>query len=125
MKRLLVLASALALLACESSTAPLAGLLKINLTTPNSGGDGAILLTVNGPAVLTSVAAAGGLRLFSEPLATSNTLSLTGTLVNGTILTVGVTDTSKASSYTATISQVSELNYQLRNLSGYSLTVAH
>ena len=54
--------------ACERSTAPVAGLLNVGLTTPNSGGDAAILVGITGPAALTSVSAPTGLRLFTQPL---------------------------------------------------------
>jgi hypothetical protein len=48
---------------------------------------------------------------------------LTGALTNGTILTIEVPDVSKASAYSATIQQVATPAYQLRALTGYSLTV--
>jgi hypothetical protein len=111
-----------AALACEDS-GPKTGLLKVNLTTPNTGGDGAILLTVNGPGVLLSATAGAGLRLFTQPLGTTNHVALTGTLRTGTILTVEVPDVDKASAYTATIQQVATPTYQLRSLIGYSLKV--
>jgi hypothetical protein len=110
-----------AALACEGNTS--SGVLKVNLTTPNSGGDGAILLTVSGPAALLSAAPGAGLRLFTQPSA-ANHMALTGTLRTGTILTIEVPDVSKASTYTATIQQVATPTYQLRALTGYSLKVA-
>ena len=108
-------------LACSNNPTP--GVLKVNLTTPHSGADGAILLTVSGPAVLRSATPGAGLRLFSQSLATTNHFALTGTLASGTILTIEVPDLDKAKSYTATIQQVAVSNYQLRATAGYSLTV--
>jgi hypothetical protein len=110
-----------AALACWDGPTP--GLLKVNLTTPNSGGDGAILLTVSGPGALLSAAPGTGLRLFTQPLTATNRVALTGTLRNGTILTIEVPDVSKASAYTATIQQVATPAYQPRALAGYSLKV--
>jgi hypothetical protein len=108
-------------LACSDSPTP--GVLRVNLTTPNSGGDGAILLTVSGPGVLASAAPGAGLRLFNQPLAATNHFAVTGTLTSGTILTIEVPDVGKASAYTATIQQVATPTYQLRALTGYSLKV--
>ena len=108
-----------AALACEGNAGP--GVLKVDLTTPNSGGDGAILLIVNGPGTLLSAAPGAGLRLFAQPPASH--MALTGTLRTGTILTIEVPDVSKASAYTATIQQVATPTYQLRMLTGYSLRV--
>jgi hypothetical protein len=100
------------------------GTLKVKLTTPNGGSDGAILFTVTGPAPLRSAAAAPGLRLFAEPLAAVNPFAVTGTLATGTLITIEVPDVSRASAYTATIQQVAANNTLLRpSLVGYSLTV--
>jgi hypothetical protein len=110
-----------AALGCLDSPTP--GLLKINLTTPNSGADGAILLTVSGPGVLRSATPRAGLRLFSQSLTTTNHFAVTGTLTTGPILTVEVPDIANATSYAATIQQVAASNYQLRALVGYSVTV--
>jgi len=122
MKRLVWLVLLSAVLGCEDS-GPKAGPLKVNLTTPNNGGDGAILLTVSGPGVLAGAAPRAGLRLFARPFTTVNKVALTGALTNGTILTIEVPDVSKASAYSATIQQVATPAYQLRALTGYSLTV--
>jgi len=121
----LVLAVVLgAALACD--TGPTGGLLTVNLTTPNSGGDRAMLLTVTGPAALAGANAAGQLRLFaaSPPFGTTNRFVLTGTLATGAILTIGVADVGKGAAYSATIQQVAAPNYQLRTLTGYSLKIS-
>ena len=122
--RRLALAAALGVVCgCLDSTGP-GGLLKVQLTTPNSGADGAILLTVTGPAALRSATAGSGLRLFALPLAATNRFALTGALSVGTILIIGVADVGQASAYTATIQQVATPAYQLRALTGYSLKVS-
>ncbi len=125
-KQLLVAVTLGVLFACSDGTGPTAGVLKVNLITPNSGGDGAILLTIAGPAALTSASSANGLRLFSQPpLGAANRFVLTGILTGGTILTIGVADVTRASAYSATIQQVAMPTYQLRPfLTGYSLTVS-
>jgi hypothetical protein len=108
-------------LACERGSS--AGILKVNLTTPNSGADRAILFTVTGPGTLRSATPRSGLRLFNRPFGTTNKVALTGTLSTGTILAIEVPDVSKASEYTASIQQVATPAHQLRALTGYSLTV--
>ena len=113
--------------ACSKEpSGPVAGALKVNLTSPNSGADGAMLLTISGPAALTSATAGAGLRLFGQVgSGTSNVFALTGTLSAGTILTIGVADVNTVIQYGASIQGVAATaNYQLRSLAGYSLTVA-
>ena len=121
MKRFAWIAILGAALACSDNPTP--GILRVNLTTPNSGGDRAILLTVTGPGVPLSATPSAGLRLFSQSLSGTNRFALTGTLASGTILSIEVPDVDKASAYTATIQQVATPTYQLRALTGYSLRV--
>ena len=105
---------------------PVAGTLTLSLTTPNSGVDGAILLSVIGPQAPTSITAGAGLRAFSQPLSTNTKVAVTGTLTSGPILTFGVTDTRQAAQYVALVRGVAaSADFQLRSLSGYSLTVSH
>lgn len=124
MKRLAWIVLLGAALACADSPTP--GVLKVNLTTPNSGGDAAILFNISGPAALTSVSAPSGLRLFAQPppFGTANRFVLTGPIRAGTILTIGVANVGEASAYAATVQQVATPAYQLRGLTGYSLKVA-
>lgn len=105
------------------TTGPVAGVLRVNFLTPNGGTDGAILFTVSGPAALTSATAGAGLRLFAQPLDTTNRFAVTGPLASGTIVTIGVADVNRARSYRATIQGVAATNFQLRALAGYSITV--
>ncbi|HET7296981.1 MAG TPA: hypothetical protein VFI66_07545 [Gemmatimonadales bacterium] len=109
---------------CSDSSGPVAGDLTVSLTTPNPGADAALLLTVSGPQALTSVTAPAGVRVFAQPLGTVTRFALTGTLTNGAVLTIGVTNVAQVAQYTATIQGVAAPDFQLRSLSGYSLTVA-
>ena len=107
-----------------SSIGPVAGLLTVSLATPNAGADGAILFNVSGPQALTSVTAGPGLRVFAQPLSTSTRVAVTGTLTNGAVVTIGVADTRTVAQYTATVQAVAAPDFQLRSLTGYSLTVS-
>lgn len=102
------------------------GTLQIRLTSPNSGADSAIVLTITGPAPLTSAAAGVGLRLFPQPLGgTTTRFAITGQLNSGTtILTIGVADVGAVSQYAGTIQGVATPTFQLRPiLSAYALAV--
>jgi len=131
MKRTLVLIAFAAVLALGTSCGKDAtmsgpGTLLVRLTSaPHSGVDSAIVLTITGPAPLTSAAAGTGLRLFQQSLGgTSTKFALIGQLNGGaTILTIGVQDISALSQYTGTISGIAQPNFQLRPLGGYALAV--
>ncbi|PYO96116.1 MAG: hypothetical protein DMD60_11630 [Gemmatimonadetes bacterium] len=110
--------------ASDGGTGPVAGVLTVSLATPNAGGDGAILFSVSGPEALTSVTAGPGLRVFPQPLTTLTRFAVTGTLTNGAVVTIGVADTRKAAQYAASIQSVAAPDFQLRSLTGYSLTVS-
>jgi len=51
-------------------------------------------------------------------------LAVTGTLTNGAVVTIGVPDTRNLSQYVATIEAVAGSDFQLRPLTGYSLTIS-
>ena len=108
----------------DGGTGPVAGVLTVSLATPNPGADGAILFNVSGPQALTSVTAGPGLRVFSQSLSLSTRFAVTGTLTNGGLVTIGVADTRSAAQYTATVQGVAAPDFQLRSLTGYSLTVS-
>jgi len=101
-----------------------AGVLTVSLATPNAGADGAILFSVSGPQALSSVTAGPGLRVFAQPLSTLTRFAVTGTLTNGAVVTIGVVDTRNVAQYRATVQAVAALDFQLRSLAGYSLTVS-
>jgi len=110
---------------CKDGTGPVAGDLRVVLSSPNSGADSAIVLTIVGPRALTSAAPGPGLRLFQQPLGgTTTRFALVGRLNTGaTILTIGVDNVNAASQYAGTIQDVARPNYELRSLGGYALTV--
>jgi hypothetical protein len=101
------------------------GLLKVRLTSPNTGADSAIVLTITGPAALTSATPGNGLRLFQQSLGTSTKFALVGQLNNSAvILTIGIQDLGELSQYSGTIEGVAQPNYQLRALpGGYALAL--
>lgn len=109
----------------DGPSGPVAGTLSVRLTSPNSGADGAILLTVGGPTVLSSATAGAGLRLFQPPLGGLETrFAIVGRLNTGaTILTIGVADVRRVDEYSATVEGVARPDYQLRSLTGYELVV--
>ena len=124
--KLVVAALVATIAACGGSTAPVAGILKVKLVgTPNSGLDGAILLSVTAPTVPSAATAQGGVRLFGTPTATTSTFAVTGTLSAGSVLfTIAVADISKVGQYSATVQQVAASStFALRSLTNYSLSV--
>ncbi len=108
----------------DPGTGPVAGVLTVSLATPNAGADGAILFSVSGPQALTSVTAGPGLRVFAQPFSTLTRFAVTGTLTNGAVVTIGVADTRNVAQYAATVQAVAASDFQLRSLTGYSLTVS-
>jgi hypothetical protein len=126
-RRSFAVVAVVSLLACGgNSTGPVAGMLKVNLTSPNSGFDGAAVVVLSMPTPPGSVAAGSGLTLWGGPVTTTSAkVVLTGTLSNGTILTLDVDDINQASQYSATLQQVAQSSapYVVRSLLNYSLTV--
>lgn len=113
------------LLACSGTTGPVAGSLKVNLTDPSNGQDGAVLLALSAPVPPVSVSAGAGLTLWGGPVTTANArLVLTGNVTTGTILTLQVDDINKIRQYSVTLQQVARTSdYELESLAGYSVTV--
>ncbi len=113
-------------LALGSCSGPVAGELTISLVTPNSD-DGAILVTVTASEskeVTSAAVACSGCQIFKEqPSATELRAVVTGNLVAGPLVRVGVTDTKSPKSYTVLIQQVASRTYQVRSTGGYSLTI--
>jgi hypothetical protein len=127
LRRTITAAALILLAACKGSpTGPVAGTLKVNLTTPNSGLDGAAVILLTAPAPPTSVTAAAGLALWGGPVTTTSArIVLTGTLSTGTILSLQVDDVNKVGQYSVTVQQVAAATtFLLRNpLTLYSATV--
>jgi hypothetical protein len=116
------------LVACTGDgTSPVAGTLRVNLTTPNSGSDGAIMLVLSAPVAPTSVTPGAGLALWGGPVTTTSArVVLTGTLSTGPILTLQVDDVNKVGQYSATVQQVAATaagSFVRRSLTGYSASV--
>ena len=121
----LVLVQVLGVLACgDDGTGPRAGTLAIRLGTPHAGADGAILFTVAGPVAPAGASAPTGLRVFYDSLGATTTFAVTGTLPAGTIARIQVEDVGRAGEYAAVIQQVAAADYTMRQLAGYTLTVA-
>ena len=131
MNRALVLALALLVvhLACKDDdpgAVKIPGTLRVNLTTPNSGQDGAAVVVLSGPVAPRSVTAGSGLTLWGGPVTTpQSSIALTGTLSTGQILTLEIDDIEQASQYTAMLREVSKTDstVALRSLTGYALSV--
>jgi hypothetical protein len=112
--------------ACEQQpTAPQPGTLSVRLQNPNDGLDGAIMLTLSGPAAVSSVAAASGDTLWGGPYtSTSSRMVITGAVRSGVILTFSVPDVNAATQYTATVNQAAgSSDYTLRSVTSYTLTI--
>jgi len=127
-RRGLVVAGMTLLVTCKGDTGPTAGLLKVNLTTPNSGLDGAAVVVLSAPLAPGAVTPGAGLALWGGPVTTATAkVALTGTLSTGTILTLQVDDVNKVSQYSATLQQVAATSgggFLVRpSLTGYSLAV--
>lgn len=118
----LVLAAAIAMLACSNSpTGPQAGTLSVKLQSPNSGADGAILFTLSGPVAVTNPQAAAGDTLWTSDFSgTVTKVILTGAIGSGVILRFDVPDVNQYNLYLVTVSQVaSSSDYSLRDLTNY------
>ena len=119
----LVLAAALAMLACskDTPTGPQPGTLSVQLQNPNSGFDGAILFTLSGPTTVTNVQASNGDTLWTGDFSNTTTkVVLTGSIGSGVILRFDVPDINQYGQYLASNSQVaSSSDYSLRSLTNY------
>ena len=125
---IVALAAIAGALSCgRDAVAPVPGTLRVQLVTPNSGADSAMVLTISGPQGLTSATPGPGLQMFGQPLGGATTkFALVGQLNNGaTLLTIGVTDVGRSSRYSTSVNQVAAPNYVLRpSLAGYALSIA-
>lgn len=118
----------LALLSCndEPVQPTQVATLRVMLTTPNSGWDGAAVVILTSPATPVAVHAGSGLTLWGRVNSPVDTIALTGLLFSGTILTVEVHNPDLVSQYRATLREVAagDGSVALRDLTGYALTVA-
>lgn len=98
------------------------GWVTLNLTTPRAD-DGAVQLSVNGPAMDSlQISRAGGFASLSSGIAR---VLITGPIASGAVARFWVPDTRKASIYVATVDQAAARGtYLLQDLSqGYSASV--
>ena len=123
--RVSLAASMTALLACGGSPGPVAGVLKVRLTDPNNGQDGAVQLLLSAPVPPVSVTAGPGLTLWGGPMTTASArLVLTGTVTTGTLLPLQVDDVNAVQQYSVALQQMARTaDFQLDSLSGYAVTV--
>ncbi len=104
-------------------TGPVAGIFRIQLTTPHSD-DGALLFTVSGGPI-TSADPASGYQVFVAP-ADANTMRflVTGNVAGGEVVRLHVPDVSKLAAYRASLSQAASRDtFAPQSLSSYSMTV--
>lgn len=100
--------------------------LFFDLATPNSD-DGAVRFAITatpGYGVMDLEAACVGCRIFTRTVDERQTLGIvTGPIVAGEFLRVVVSDGGRPIAVTVTIVQVASRTYELRALSGYSVSV--
>lgn len=113
-----------ALAGCGDSSGPVAGELEIRLVSPNAD-DRAILFQVVG--AQTGVTAAAGQRVFATSLPGDTTrivvVAPAGGVLSGAVARLRVTDTRRAGSYAATLTQVAAADYTPRDTTGYRLSI--
>src|SRR3989442_13154333 len=100
----------------DAGTGPVAGVLTVSLTTPNAGSDGAIQFRFTGPLAPTSITAAAGLRVFSQPPTILTRLAVTGAPTNGAGVTIALPHTRELSQNRATNQAVARAGFPLRPL---------
>src|SRR2546428_2368728 len=83
----------------DAGTGPVAGELIVSLTTPNAGSDGAIQFRFTEPLAPTSITAAPGLRVSSQPPAMGTRIGVTRALTNRAGVTLRGPDTRKLRQY--------------------------
>jgi hypothetical protein len=106
---------------CSNNTGPVAGVLNVNVSSPQRD-DGALMLSVHGGPV-DSVESVG-FPVFSIRTSESVKFIVTGSLESGVVARIHIPDGRQASRYTALVSQVAaRMSYAVRNPAGYSVTL--
>jgi len=117
------LAVGMVMWACSHSpTGPQAGTLFVKLQSPNSGADGAILLTLSSPTPVTNMAAGAAADTLwtTDYSTTASKVLLTGPISSGVILKFDVEDVNLVSEYIVTVNQAASWSdYSLRALTSY------
>lgn len=109
--------------ACSHTpTGPEPGTLTVMLNNPNSGTDGAILLTLSGPTTITNAVALGGDTLWTTDFSsTAVRVLLTGSIRTGAVLHFNVPDVNVYQSYLVTVNQaVRSADYGEESLAQYT-----
>jgi hypothetical protein len=101
------------------------GTLTLRLTTPHDDDDGAIMFELSGPPVDNATAAGASLRLLTRKVDDATIRgAVLGTLANGAVVTVHVSDVNAVAQYTARVLEVADRQDVLRDdLTGYVLVV--
>lgn len=118
-----VLALGFAGFACSHTpTGPQPGTLSLMLNNPNSGNDGAILVTLSGPTTITNAVVQAGDTLWTTDFSSTTVRVLvTGNVRTGALLRFDVPDVNAYQSYTVTVNQaVRSVDYSEESLSQYT-----
>lgn len=118
-----VLALGFAGFACSHApTGPQPGTLSLMLNNPNSGNDGAILVTLSGPTTITNAVVQAGDTLWTTDFSSGVVRVLvTGNIRTGALLRFDVPDVNAYQSYGVTVNQaVRSVDYVEESLSQYT-----
>ena len=122
MRRLAIAVLLFAGCATDPGTSANAGTLTLSLTG-GSATDGAIVLLVSGGPVA-SVSAPGGYQVAANIDGEGTHVMVLGNLASGTLATISVPDTTRASAYVVTVIQVSDRNsFSLLDPGSYHVSV--
>ena len=106
---------------CSNNTGPIAGVLNVNVSSPQPD-DGALMLDVYGGPV-DSVESVG-FPIYSIRTSDSVKFIVTGALGSGAVARIHIPDSRQASRYAAKVTQVAaRTSYAVRDPSGYSITL--
>jgi hypothetical protein len=106
---------------CSNNTGPVAGVLNVNVSSPQHD-DGALMLSVYGGPV-DSVESVG-FPIHSLRTSDSVKFIVTGRLASGAVARIHIPDGRQTSRYTAKVSQVAaRMSYAPRDPAGYSITL--
>jgi hypothetical protein len=121
----LVLLTAIGAGCDDTAEPPVPGSLLLSLTTPATD-DGAILVRVTGPGIMSVGPTSSGQELFWRLAAEDEARAIVlGSVQAGPLLTIQVPDVNRADEYTAEVGEVAAESDALRDaLAGYTVTVA-
>ena len=121
----IALATLVATLTCGGPTEPRSGVVTVSLTTANTG-DGALLISVNGPGI-DSITPAAGLQSFAGPagIGSARKVLLIGDIKPGPIVNFRIPDRKAIADYSATVLEVARSDdLTQRSTTAYSLGVS-